>query len=70
MACHARRHLTMCDVLGRQWHATPAVVRPFVLPKGDDRMPRPMSFFRVCCPKALMACHALRRSTVFPVQGR
>ena len=64
MACHARRHLTMCDVLGRRWHATPDVVRPCVLPKGGDGMPRPTSSDRVCCPRAMMTCHARRRSTV------
>ena len=27
-------------------------------------MPRPTSFNRVCCPKAMMACHVRRHSTV------
>ena len=68
MACHARRF------------------RPCVMSKGGDDRPRPTladrlcrrkamielptSSFRVCCPKALMACHAIHRSTAFPVQGR
>ena len=51
-------------------HATPDVVRPCVLPKGDDGMPRPTSLDRVCCPKAMMACHARRRSTVCAAQRR
>ena len=58
MAFHARRRSTVFDVQGRKWHATPDAVRPFVLPKGDDGMPCPASFDRVCCPKAVMACHA------------
>ena len=40
-----------------------------VLSKGDDGMPRPTSFDRVCCPKAMMAFYARRRSTVFAVYG-
>ena len=45
------------------------VVRPFVLPKGDDDMLRPTSFDRVCCPNAMMVFHARRCSTVCTVQG-
>ena len=70
MACHARRRPTVYAVKGRRWHATPDVVRPFVLPKGDDGMPRPTSLERVCCPKAMMTCHARRRSTVCAAQRR
>ena len=51
---------TVCAVQKRLWHATPDVVRPCVLPKGDDGMPRPTSSDRVCCPKAAMSCHARR----------
>ena len=36
----------------------PDIVRPCVLPKGDDVMPRPMSSDRMCSLKAMMACHA------------
>ena len=39
MSCHARRLPTMRAVQGRGCHATPEVVRSFVLPKGDDGMP-------------------------------
>ena len=56
MACHARRRPTVYAVKGRRWHATPDVVRPCVLQKGEDGMPRPTPFDRVCCPKAMMAC--------------
>ena len=28
-----------------------------VLPNGDDIMPHPTSFNRVCCPKMVMSCH-------------
>ena len=58
MACHARRRPTVYAVKGRRWHATPDVVRPCVLPKGDDGMPRPTSLDRVCCAKAYFAVHA------------
>ena len=70
MACHARRRSTVCAAQRRWWHATPDVVRPCVLPKGDDGMPRPTSFNCVCCPKAVMACHARHRSTVCAAQRR
>ena len=44
--------------------------RPTVLlPKGDDGMQRSTLFDRVCYPRAVMACHARRRLTVFAVQG-
>ena len=45
------------------------VVQPCGLPKGVDGMPRSTSFDRVCCPKAVMACNALRRSIVLAVLG-
>ena len=38
----------------------PDVVRPCVLPKGGDVMPRPTLSDRVCCLRAVMACHARR----------
>ena len=69
MACHARRRSTVCAAKRRRWHATPDAVRPCV-PKGDDGMPRPTSLERVCCPKAMMTCHARRRSTVCAAQRR
>ena len=70
MAWHARRRSTICAVQGRWWHATPDVVWLSVLPNGDDGVPRPTLFDRVCCPKAMIACHARRCSTVFAVQRR
>ena len=87
MACHARRGSTMCAVQRRCCHATPDIVRPSVLPKGGEVMPRLMSFDcvqskgsdvmphptssdHVCCPRAMMPCHAQRCSTMFAVQGR
>ena len=68
-ACHARRSSTVCAAQRRRWHAMPEAVRPFVLPKGDDGMPCPASFDRVCCQKAMMACHTRRRSIVFADHG-
>ena len=70
MACHARRRSTVCAVKRRRCDATPDVVRPCVLRQGDDGMPCPTSFYRVYCPKALMECHARRRSTICATQRR
>uniref|UniRef100_A0A494G8N6 Uncharacterized protein n=1 Tax=Solanum lycopersicum TaxID=4081 RepID=A0A494G8N6_SOLLC len=36
--------------------------------QGCDGMPRLTSFDRVCCPRAMMACHARRRLTVCTAQ--
>ncbi len=70
MAWHTRRRSTVCAAQ-RQWrHATADVVRPCVLQKGDDCMPCPTTSDRLCCPRAMMACHALRRPTVCAAQGR
>ena len=46
------------------------VVRPCVLSKGGDGMPRLTSFDCVCCPKAMISCHARRRLTVCAAQGQ
>ena len=70
MEYHAQRHSTVCAVYVRRWNVTYNFVQQCVLPNGHARTRRPTSSDRVCCPKAVMACHALRRSTVFPVQGR
>lgn len=38
-----------------------------VLPKGDVGMPRPVSFYRLCFPKEIMACNAdVDRPCVLP----
>ena len=42
----------------------PDVLRPYVLPKGDDIMPHPTSFDQVCCLKAVISCHVQHRLTV------
>ena len=70
MSCHACCLSTLCAALRRCWHATPDVVRPCVLPKGDDGMPRPTSFDNVFCLRAVMSCHARRRSTTCAALGR
>ena len=70
MAFHARRRSTVFAVQGRRWNATPDAVRQFLLPKGDDGMPRPELFDRVCCSKDVMPCHARRLSTVCVAQRR
>ena len=68
MSCHARRRLTVCAVQGRWCHATQDVLRLCMLLNGDDIMPHPTSFDRVCCPKAVMSCHAQRSLTVCAAQ--
>ena len=70
MECRARRRSTVCAVQRRCCHATPDVVRLCVLPKGSEVMPRPTSSYRMCCRRAVMACHTRRRSTVCDAQRR
>ncbi|TMW81890.1 hypothetical protein EJD97_007457 [Solanum chilense] len=41
----------------RRWNLMADIVRPPVLPYGDDGMPRPTSSYRVCCPWAMWAFH-------------
>ena len=69
MACLASRSSTFFAVQGLRWHATLDFIRPCVMSMGHDGMPRPTSFDRVCVPKAMMAFHAWRRSTVFAIYG-
>ncbi|TMW81139.1 hypothetical protein EJD97_011611, partial [Solanum chilense] len=57
MACYARRRSTICDNQGRRWHLMPDVIRPPVLPNGDDGMPRPTSSYCVCCPRDMSEFH-------------
>ena len=40
------------------------VVRPCVQSKGDNNMQRPTSSDLVCCPTAMMVCHAQHYSTL------
>ena len=47
ISCHAPRRPTVCAVQGWRWHGTPDVIRPCVLSKGGDGMPRPTSSDRV-----------------------
>ena len=70
MACHVRCCSTLFAVHGLLWHAPPDVVRSCVLPKEDNGMPRPTSFDRVCCTKAVMSYHARRISTVCASQRK
>ena len=67
IACHARRHSTVCAAQGGWWNATPDVVRSYVLSKGDDNVPRPTSSGRVYCLRAMMICHTLSCLTIFVV---
>ena len=70
VSCHARCPSTVCAAQRQLYHATPDIVRPSVLSKGGDVVPRTTSFDCVCCPKDMMECHAQSRSTVCAVQRR
>ena len=70
MACHAQCHLTVCVVQERWLHAKPDVVGFCLLPKCDDSRSRPTSSYRVCCPRAMMECHARRHLIVCSIQRR
>ena len=70
MSYHARRIRTVCAAQGRLIHALPDVVQPCLRFKGYNGMACPTSFDRVCCPKAVMSCHAQRSQTVCAAQGR
>ena len=41
----------------------PDIIRPCMVSNRDDGMPRPRLSDRVCCPRAMMACHAQHLST-------
>ena len=43
----------------------PNIVRSCVKSKGDDYMQNLTSFDWVCCPTAMMVCHARRYSSLF-----
>ena len=51
IAYHSRHRSSVCAVHVRGWHVMPDVVRPPVLPNGDDGIPRPTSSARVVLPK-------------------
>ena len=69
IAWHAQRLLPLCAVQGIWLHATPDVVSPCVLSKGNDNMPQATSSDLVYCLRAMMACNARHRPFVFPAQG-
>ena len=64
ITCYTRRHLSMCVVQGRPWHSIPNIVRPCVMPKDHDGMPRLTQSYHVCCPRAMISCHAWCHPTV------
>ena len=59
--CHALRRPTVCEVQRRWYYDTLDVFWPYVQSKVYDCMQCPTSSNRVCCWKAMMACHAWRR---------
>ena len=69
IACNARHRLTVCVSQGKLWLVMPDIVRPSVLPKGHDGIPRSTSSDCVCCPREIMACHTPRRLNVCATQG-
>ena len=52
----ARRRSTVCPEAVMAYNARRC--RPCVLSNGGDVMLRLTSFDRVCCPRAVMSCHA------------
>ena len=69
IAYHAR-HYRPC-VLSKGGDVMPRPTLPTVCSvQGGDVMPRLTSSNHACCPKAVMACHALCRSTVGAAQKR
>ena len=64
MACHDRCRSSVCAAQRRLWLATPDVIRPCVLTKGVDGMPRSTSFDHVSHPRAMMVCHTRPRLSV------
>ena len=70
MSCHNRRRPTVCAVQGRCFHATSDVVRPCVMPKGDDGMPSPTSSHHAYSPRAVISCQARHRLTVCAFHAR
>ena len=67
---HARHHQTMCAIQRRLSHAKFNMVRPCLYFKGDDGLPCLPPSDCVCCPRAMMACHARRFLTLCASQGR
>ena len=64
MECHTRHRWFICVVQEGWWHSMPDIIRPCVITKGDNGMPRLTSFVYVCSPRAMIMCHAQHRLTV------
>ena len=58
----------LCVAQMRRWNETPDIVRPCVLLKGHVGIQRFMSSNSMSSPRAIMACHSRRRSSVCVVQ--
>ena len=70
MSCHTRRCRTCLLSKGGDITPHPTSSDCAVQSKGGDVIPRLMLFDRLCCPKAMMACHTRRHSTVCAAQRR
>ena len=68
MVCHARGSSTMYVAQMRRWHETSDIVRPCVILNGHMGIPRFISSNSMSSPRAIMACHARRRSSVCVVR--
>ncbi len=68
MACHADVDWS-CVLSKATWHAINDVIRPCMLSKVHDGMPRPTSSICVCNINSRMACHTRRCPTMCPIQG-
>ena len=70
VACNHRLWAAQTVERRRAWHAIIAFGKHTGSNDVGNCIPRPTSFDRVCCPRAIMACHTRRRPTVRAVQGR
>ena len=70
MACHTRRRSTLCAVQGLWWHATPDIVRLFVLPKRRWLHATPYVVRPCVLSKGSDVMHHPTMLTVCAVQGR
>ena len=64
MECQTQHRPFVCVAKGRLWHGTSEVDWLCVLSKVYDDMLSPASSNCVCCPTAMIACHARRHPTV------
>ncbi len=70
ITCHVKHRSTMSALQVLWCHAKHDTVPLCVLSKVYTGMPRPISFYHVCCRKEMTACYARRCPTMCPVHER